>query len=392
MWTSGPAGIGEDGGSGSADEGDGEDEGGASDGAGSGFDSGSGIECDSDEDCPPGEHCGEASGECLGPTGCVFDGDCDEGFTCEEGECSIGGDCGGFAFELTRTEPNLMVLLDRSGSMSGDVSGTGLNRWEVATEAIFQVTTEFDADIRFGLTTYSSCIPGGCSAGTTEVGLAPNNAAAIQAFLDTTKGAGSLDGQGVGIDGLIRYLCDSGRPETSTGVSLQGLVGDPSLQDETRPNAVLLLTDGGESSECTGQINGPGGALALFSQDPPVRTFAVGMGGASLAQLEQIAIAGGTAEAYFADEPASLQQALGEIAGSVASCTFSLDEVPPDAAMIYVFFDLDPAGVPNDGMNGWTYDPVTNSITFHGTSCTALQDGSVVDVDIVYGCDQPPAG
>jgi hypothetical protein len=120
--------------------------------------------------------------------------------------------------------------------------------------------------------------------------------------------------------------------------------------------------------------------------------FAVGTGDASVGQLEQIAIAGGTDVPYFADQPADLQMALAEIAGSVASCTFTLDQVPPDASMIYVFFDLDPAGVPNDMDNGWTYDPATNSITFHGQACADLQSGAVVDVDIVYGCNAPPAG
>jgi hypothetical protein len=61
-------------------------------------------------------------------------------------------------------------------------------------------------------------------------------------------------------------------------------------------------------------------------------------------------------------------------------------------AEIYVFFDKDPAGIPNDPGNGWTYDPVTNSVTFHGTSCEAIKLATVTDVDIVYGCNMPPVG
>jgi hypothetical protein len=354
--------------------------------------SGSEAGCTNDDDCPDGQHCGPFSQVCLDPTECRVNEDCDEGFVCEEDTCSIGGDCGGFQFQIEPTQPNMMILLDRSGSMDGEVEGTGMNRWEVATAAIFTVTTEFDAEIRFGLTTYSSCVGGGCSAGTIEIPIADMNAAAIQAFLDTTVGVGSGDGQQVNGDGKIEYLCDSGDPETSTGVSLQGLVGEMSLLDPARPNVVLLLTDGAESDECTDQVNGPGGAQQLFTQDPSVRVFAVGMGGASIDQLEEIAVAGGTVEPYFADQPVDLQMALAAIAGSVASCTFTLDQVPPDAAMIYVFFDLDPAGVPNDGMNGWTYDPATNSITFHGQACADLQTGAVTDIDIVYGCNAPPAG
>jgi hypothetical protein len=133
-------------------------------------------------------------------------------------------------------------------------------------------------------------------------------------------------------------------------------------------------------------IDGPGGAANLLAQPVPVQTFAVGMGGASLDQLEEIATAGGTGQPYFADQPADLQMALAAIAAAVASCTFQLTEVPPDADQIYIFFDDDPAGVPVDPANGWTYDPATNTITFHGAACQAIQDGSVVEVDIVYGC------
>ena len=77
---------------------------------------------------------------------------------------------------------------------------------------------------------------------------------------------------------------------------------------------------------------------------------------------------------------------------TVASCTFALDVVPDDLSEIYVFFDLDPNGVPMDATNGWTYDPATNSVTFHGTACEMIKDGTIVDIDIVYGCNMPPAG
>lgn len=359
---------------------------------GSADESGPSPGCQGDEDCPPGQHCGTMSKQCLDPTGCVVDQDCDQGFTCVDGTCTIGGDCGGFVFQFEEVPPNLLILLDRSGSMDGDVPGTGMNRWEVARQAIFEVTSQFNESIDFGLATYSSCLPGGCSAGEIVVPILPLSAPLIQDFLDGTVGEGSSNGQGLTPEGLVRYLCDSGNPETSTGVSLNALVGEVSLQDPTRTNAVLLLTDGGESSECTSTVDGPAGAANLLAQPVPVQTFAVGMGGASLAQLEQIALAGGTGQPYFADQPADLQMALAAIASSVTSCTFQLSEVPPNANEIYVFFDGDPAGVPVDAANGWTYDPATNTITFHGAACQSIQDGTVVEIDIVYGCNMPPVG
>lgn len=348
--------------------------------------------CSSDDDCPAGQRCAATSGVCLPPDACMLPGDCDGGFECIDGVCTIGGGCGGFQFQLDAVPPNVMILLDRSGSMDGDVPGSSDNRWEVAVSVVETVTSAFDANVRFGLATYSSCIAPGCSPGTIVVPILPANAGNVQNFLATTAGVGSINGQVVGPDGLTRYLCDSGNPETSTGVSLQALVGEPSLQDPERKNAVLLITDGGESGDCTSNVDGPGGAAALFGQAIPVLTFAVGFGDAVSGQLEAIAVAGGTEHGLLANDPTSLQMALEGALQTVASCTFTLDQVPEDPSQIYVFFDLDPAGVPNDAVDGWTYDPVTNSVTFHGSSCEAIKGGTVVDVDIVYGCNMPPAG
>lgn len=366
------------GGSGSADEG--------------GLDTG-GAACTSDEDCPEGTRCTEETRVCLVPTACMSSGDCDEGFTCEEGECTIGGDCGGFAFEIEAIPPNLMILLDRSGSMDGGVDGTNQNRWEVAKQAIAQVTTTFDDSIRFGLATYSSCVGNGCSAGSIVIPISANNAAPINDFLATTAGEGSGDGMGTNGSGQTRYLCDSGDPETSTGKSLAGLVAEPSLADVERTNAVMLITDGSESGECIDNgVNGPSGASMLLAQDPPVLTYAVGFVGANESELQAIAAAGGTNQSYFASNPAMLEAAFDSIAQAVTSCTFTLDQVPPDPSLIFVFFDKDPAGVPNDPGNGWTYDPATNTITFHGQACMDIQSGAVVEIDIVYGCNMPPVG
>ena len=352
-----------------------------------------GDPCATDADCEPGQVCYAASGECGPAGGCIIDADCPEGQICEDGICMIGGDCGGFEFSIEAVPPNLLILLDRSGSMDGSVPNTNLNRWEVAKVAIQQVTTSFDDTIRFGLATYSACVGNGCSAGTVVVPIADQNAAAINGFLATTIGAGSNNGQNVNNDGLIEYLCDSGDPETSTGKSLQAMVGNQTLQDLERDNAILLITDGSESGQCIDNgVDGPAAAANLFGQAIPVKVFAVGFGGANVGEVNNIAQAGGTQMGYLADQADELDMALEQIANAVATCTFELDQVPPDPNEIFVFFDKDPAGVPNDPNNGWTYDPITNTVTFHGPACDAIKGGIVVDIDIVYGCNEPPIG
>lgn len=355
-------------------------------------DDGAGQPCSSDEDCP-GQVCLPASGTCGDAGSCFLDEDCPEGQVCTDNACMIGGECGGFQFVIEAVPPNLLIMLDRSGSMDGAVPNTNLNRWEVAKQAIAQLTAGFDAQIRFGLATYSACVGNGCSAGTVVVPIADMNAGAINGFLDMTVGVGSGNGAGVDGNGKIEYLCDSGDPETSTGKSLQAQVGNPALQDAMRDNAILLITDGAESGDCIDNgVNGPVAAANLLGQAIAVKTFAVGFGGANLDEINMIAQAGGTAQGYLADDTAQLETALGQIANAVATCTFVLDQVPPDPNEIFVFFDKMIPGVPNDPSDGWTYDSMTNTITFHGMSCDAIKAGTIVDIDIVYGCNEPPIG
>ncbi|MFO0634858.1 MAG: hypothetical protein U0168_18600, partial [Nannocystaceae bacterium] len=51
--------------------------------------------CASDDECPQGQRCAPVSGVCLPPDACMLPGDCEGGFMCEDGQCTIGG-CGGF--------------------------------------------------------------------------------------------------------------------------------------------------------------------------------------------------------------------------------------------------------------------------------------------------------
>lgn len=336
-----------------------------------------GPECLEDADCPEGQECAGFSGQCVAIGYCIVDEDCDGGQECQDGMCVIGGDCGAQEFALTKVVPNVMIVLDRSGSMEGDVQDSDKNRWEVAKDAIFKLVTTFNEEIRFGLVTYSACVGNGCSAGEIVVPVADLAGGAIQQFL-ADKGNS--------------YLCDSGDPETSTGNTLKALVGQPQVQDPTRANAVLLITDGNESGECQDNTNGPAAAAELFGQAISVPTYAVGFADGILGSLAEIATNGGTGMPYNANNPASLEAALDAIAGAVVSCTFELDSPPDDPSEIYVFFEDMVPGVPNDPNNGWTYDPNNNTITFHGAACEALKSGGVVDVDVVFGCDVPIPG
>ena len=113
-------------------------------------------------------------------------------------------------------------------------------------------------------------------------------------------------------------------------------------------------------------------------------------------QLDIWAQAGGVPQAaspfyYQADSAAQLQQALDVIADQTLGCVFQLESTPPDPNAIYVFFNNDTHPIPRDEthQNGWDYDPQTDQVEFYGQYCDDLKDGTVTDVDIVFGCPEP---
>jgi hypothetical protein len=336
-------------------------------------------------DCVAPRHCSAASRTCLDEGACATDADCDEGNKCSaSGACEVGGDCGQTTLEIEKVPPNIMVLLDRSGSMNGDAGGD--TRWNVAKAAISKITSLLNANIRFGLSTYSSCEPGGCSAGSVVVPIAAGNAPAVVAFLDGTVDQRSSDGKGLTSDGKLEYLCDSGDPETSTGKSLAALTAEPSLKDPARTNAVILLTDGKENDECKADCDGACGAERLLSQSPPVKTYVVGLG-VSASALDAIAKAGGTTESIATNDLDQLSGAFATITSDVDSCEYALGTAPPDTRGLYVFFDK--IAVPGSATDGWSYVDAQKKLEFTGDACAKLRAGTVKDVEVVYACAPP---
>jgi hypothetical protein len=178
----------------------------------------------------------------------------------------------------------------------------------------------------------------------------------------------------------LSYLCDSGNPETSTGASLLSLADG--VWDPTRTNAVLLLTDGDESSECTDHGDGAAGAAALFERD--VATYVVGFVlGASSDRLASVASNGGTGTYHDASDLAGLVTALDGIAASLVQCEVTLSGVDTDATPMSVHFDE--ASTPLRS-GEWTYDPDTGRMTFLGAACDRITRGEVTDIHVDLGC------
>jgi hypothetical protein len=389
--------------------------GGADGGGGGGGDGGGGGGCTSAADCTGDEVCNPSSGECEAGLPCEAHGECGTGGHCADGTCEpnetggtcdddancpagdtcIDGFCGceGVAFAAMPIVPNMMIVLDKSGSMTEDLegdcprldnsndcvyppdNGTKDNpaydgppdKWAVATDAMSAVLDSHGSKVRFGLVTFAS--NSSCGTGHVRVDTGPNTKAMIQSVMNTTSPIGA----------------------TPIGATLNALVGYNGLDDGNRTNYVLLVTDGQDT--CGGNASGAAGNL--YDQNPRVKTFVVGFGGGvNAGELNQTAVEGhtdrpGATKYYQADDATELQNALDTILGSVLSCEYQLDQVPEDLSQLYVYADGDPVDRDQTQTDGWDYDSASGTITFYGQICHDLQAGTVTDLNIVYGCPGP---
>lgn len=354
-------------------------------------------QCLSGERCSPSGGCVAASGGCGTDAECAAGQLCRPNATCGSGGTNAGatdagggpsatdggtsvdaggpysqtpedgGQCGE-RFTPTSAEANLMIVLDKSTSMNDPISGN-TTKWKAATAAVSQLLAQ-SSSIHFGLELFSvSTNKCTAEAGTIRVGIGAGTASAIDAALATLPNA---DGHGT--------------PIAAGGLAVAA--GDPGLADATRAEGVVIVTDGEEN--CGGDPVAQ--VKALFSRAVPVRTWVVGFGsGVDATMLDRMAVQGGTARLttpryYQADVAADLQAALVAISNAAKGCSFSLSQVPPDVAKL--FLGINGQLVPRDTrrLSGWDYDATSNRVTLYGQACDALANTPGATLDVQYGC------
>ena len=142
---------------------------GASSGTSSG---GSGPgECAQATDCPGDAVCDPATGQCTSGLSCAAHTDCGSGAFCDAGTCRdsmpggpcddtpncVSGEtctggvcgCGGALYGADNVPPNVLIVLDRSGSMNEQI--TGGTKWDIGRQAINGLVTTYGGGVFFGL-------------------------------------------------------------------------------------------------------------------------------------------------------------------------------------------------------------------------------------------------
>jgi hypothetical protein len=210
--------------------------------------------------------------------------------------------------------------------------------------------------------------------------------------------------------------------ETPDGVdtpiypALGGAILGALSEAKARPGeagAVLLITDGeptGPAPTCGGVNPEDPGEIGKLAQagvasSPSVRTFVIGLPGVSSNIANQIAVAGGTHQAYLVagtNIQNEFQKALDQVRGNALPCDYVLPPKLADKSFAYNKVNVDytklgaqkpelipqNAGCPANG-EGWSYDDPHNPqrIILCPATCGRLKADGGGTVEILLGCD-----
>jgi hypothetical protein len=293
-----------------------------------------------------------------------------------------GGDaknCGAKAFNLERAPAQMLIVLDRSGSMAEVVPPVVGTKWVNVTTALNETMTATNDSVLWGLKLFPQ--PTGCIVPDgVDVPIAPMNAGPVAGAILTAAPNGSTP-TALAVTKAVEYLKSLGT---------------------TTPKYIVLATDG--LPNC--KANGGGGAMdpdgAIMAVQAAAaegfHTFVVGIATAMTAAdgtLSMMAVAGmepraGDPKYYPVTSRADLVAALGLITGQVTNCVFPLDQLPPAPSDVTV--RINGMVVPRDPnhMAGWDLTSNASSVQVYGAYCDMLKAaGAGAKVDIVYGCFIP---
>jgi hypothetical protein len=297
--------------------------------------------------------------------------------------------CGIITSDTTRQPVDVLLVLDRSGSMDYSIgedcyctSGAAIagsvctdttnctTRWNSIKPAV-TTTLSTSKYVNWGLKFFST--PNGSSCNVSkamEVPISETSAAAVQTQVDTAT-------------------LSLGTP-TAAAIS----AATAYLKTVTDPNKkfILLATDG--EPNCGGNpvnINTtdvPGAtsaSKAAFDAGFPVYVIGIGP---SVSTLTQLAQAGGTTDFYPATSSQQLSDALSAISKKVGSCLFTATQAPPDSGNIAVY--VNKQQIAQDPNEGWTYGASPQEIVLKGSYCDKITAGEDTNVQILFGCPGAP--
>jgi Mg-chelatase subunit ChlD len=348
---------------------------------------------------------------------CVEDTDCADGFVCMEGSCEFDpSDCGEAVIEIPITTPNVVLVLDKSGSMvanswdgDADPNTPDVTRWFSLYNVVDFIATQFNNSMNLGMVLYPSKkakseynINACLVEATPDVPSAPQNGPTILASMPPAAATGAdIAGGTPARAGMI--------------TAIDHLSG---IQDGL-PQFMVLVTDGAancslEAADEAERFEVYDEALTQTISDAAnngIPTFVVGIdikdevseakqdgnpdSTNTFEKLNELAVAGGVPkndpneQFYNSQNQIELQDALTAIAQQVLPCVIDLNPVPayPD------FVEVTVNGVEYGKMqvadcateDGWQFvDDTYMQIQLCGQACADFQGSG--NLDAQYKC------
>lgn len=349
--------------------------------------------------------------------------------TSASGAGGLGENCGATTY-ASQVPPSILLVLDRSGSMSGD--DTTPDKWGPTVQAVASMTSAAPQDMEMGLLPF----PAGDfdSSGLAFCTLSPNDPACAALFADggckdvsptPVVAIGALSQTKSAIDA---WLSANG-PDGGTPTLWALKTAYDILRNYPAPGEryVLLLTDGEPNQHTPAMTVGPftipesnieckaladieAEALAAAGGAPAVKTFVIGSPGSEPAAqfLSQVALNGQTPKSAGCSPAAGdchyqigsanfqteLEAALEAITGQVSDCVFAIpagnEDVDPDKVNVQLETASGTTLVYKDTshQDGWDYTDSTHTkIRIYGPACAAYEAEKGAKVTIVLGCE-----
>jgi hypothetical protein len=293
------------------------------------------------------------------------------------------GNCGNNASAMTLSPADLLVLLDRSGSMVNSIANDDQcdpptsscpQRWATMVQGMTKVLASAPSSIDWGLKFFST--PGITGAqGSTAEGCV------------VSPGVEVAMGKGNSIAILAAITSTTPNYNTPTRAAIQTAVSYLQGLGDGRPKHILLATDGQPNCALNGAYaTAPDMDAALAAIDGAlvagIKVYVIGVG-PSAGNLDEMARRGGTGKFYPALSPEALNAALATIAGIVASCVYDMGAAPPDPNNMGVY--LDKNLVSPSATDGWVLSGST-AVAFTGATCDRIKAGAFKDVQVLFGC------
>jgi hypothetical protein len=324
---------------------------------------------------------------------------------------------------------DIYIMLDQSASMLDPVAG-GQSKWQAVTAALetFVMTPQTGVSVGlqyFGLPPGTmrggSCTPRAHCNTDADCGGAPNFCAPAFGCFCGGFGGDSCNAADYaipdveiaplpGVGARISASIGNHMPTTSTPTSaaLQGATQHASDWAKAHPGHVViaLLATDGDPTECDTTIPDIEAIASMAAAaTPKILTFVIGVGSSTM-NLNGIAAAGGTGQAFIVDTTMNVNQqflnALNAIRGTALGCSYTIPlpaSGTPDFGSVNVQFTpsgsmpilipkvSDKSHCPPSG-NAWYYDSnmAPTQIILCDATCKTVTGDKNGEVDVLLGC------